>query len=137
MSTATAPLTDGQKRDAVNIARKERARIAERVAAYRRECADAAAEGYRPSHCIHGTYLWVDYDPICAGCEDWGFNGLDPLEPYHFAIAEVRERQRITLEAVAALTFLERENLMDRAEVDDVIRRLGRRIEAQRADVLR
>lgn len=26
--------------------------------------------GHRPSHCIHGTYQWTDYDNICGGCEE-------------------------------------------------------------------
>lgn len=29
----------------------------------------AQREGFRPSHCPHGTNLHVDYDPICGNCE--------------------------------------------------------------------
>lgn len=43
--------------------------LVERREAYERECEEYARDGYRPQHCIHGTYLWTDYDPICGGCE--------------------------------------------------------------------
>lgn len=42
----------------------------QRVAEYEAECRDESRQGYRPSHCIHGMYLWVDYDVICWQCED-------------------------------------------------------------------
>lgn len=29
-----------------------------------------AARGNRPSHCFHGSSLWVDYDVACGPCED-------------------------------------------------------------------
>ena len=59
---------------AVKISRANRdARIAAE-AAYERECADYAAQGYRPATCIHGTSLWVDFDPMCAWCE----SDIDP-----------------------------------------------------------
>lgn len=31
-------------------------------------------DGYRPSHCFHGTNLWTDYDPICGYCEDGAYD---------------------------------------------------------------
>ena len=33
------------------------------------QCREEAKMGYRPSRCIHGTYLWVDYDCACYRCE--------------------------------------------------------------------
>lgn len=26
-------------------------------------------QGFRPEYCIHGTYMWVDYDCACGYCE--------------------------------------------------------------------
>lgn len=45
------------------------ARIEARWAEYEKECEEWAAQGFRPERCIHGTYLWTDYDPICGECE--------------------------------------------------------------------
>lgn len=30
---------------------------------------DCARQGFRPEFCIHGTYMWVDYDCACFDCE--------------------------------------------------------------------
>jgi hypothetical protein len=51
---------------AATILRRERAAWA----AYREECDAQRAQGYRPSHCRHGVYLWVEWDAICGPCED-------------------------------------------------------------------
>lgn len=48
---------------------KARKRIADRDEAYELEARAAWKEGLRPHYCKHGTNLWVDYDPICGGCE--------------------------------------------------------------------
>lgn len=46
-----------------------RNRLTAQQAEYRTACAEAAAEGFAPHYCIHGTNLWTDYDPICGACE--------------------------------------------------------------------
>ena len=44
-------------------------RLAQRDEEYEQACIEWAAEGFRPHYCIHGTNLWVDWDPICGKCE--------------------------------------------------------------------
>lgn len=39
------------------------------VEGYDAYAADMHRQGFRPQVCIHGRYQWVDYDPICGGCE--------------------------------------------------------------------
>ena len=46
-----------------------RIQVAKRREAYEQNSAECYRQGYRPSHCIHGTYMWRDYDVICPGCE--------------------------------------------------------------------
>ena len=46
-----------------------RAVIAENRAEYAKACKEWAEQGLRPAYCIHGTYLWVDYDCACYRCE--------------------------------------------------------------------
>lgn len=53
--------------------------------AYDEEVLEAAKDGYRPSHCIHGTNLWVDWDPICGPCED-GFGRYEGEALYKAAL---------------------------------------------------
>jgi hypothetical protein len=45
--------------------------IREQRAEYYRECREYAKQGLRPRYCIHGTYMWVDYDCACWRCESW------------------------------------------------------------------
>lgn len=39
-------------------------------ASYEEEMDELRKQGYGPSHCIHGTSLWVEWDPICGYCEE-------------------------------------------------------------------
>lgn len=50
--------------------------------------------GYCPSHCIHGTYLWRDYDVICGACES------GPETRTEYAMARVRRYRAIERKAV-------------------------------------
>lgn len=56
-------------------------------AAYEADAAEYAKQGYRPSHCFHGTSLWTDYDPMCGPCED-GYGYFDPNAYRRLAIDE-------------------------------------------------
>jgi hypothetical protein len=47
-----------------------RARIAQLWEEYYANAEECASQGYRPSHCVHGVYLWVDYDCVCWRCEE-------------------------------------------------------------------
>lgn len=58
-------------------------------AAYDAECAEYAAQGYRPHTCFHGTSLWVDYDVMCGPCEE-GFGYFDPMLYRQMAISEAK-----------------------------------------------
>lgn len=51
---------------------------------------EAAKEGFRPHHCIHGTNLWVDWDPICGPCED-GFSRYEGEALYKAALMAAHE----------------------------------------------
>lgn len=42
----------------------------ERQERYLEEVAEYREEGYRHPRCFHGTSMWVDYDPMCFGCEE-------------------------------------------------------------------
>lgn len=68
-----------------------------------RECAE---QGFRPEYCIHGTYMWVEWDCACGLCEqgeplwddarDW-----DAAKRKAAAILEaVEQRRKLTLEFV-------------------------------------
>jgi hypothetical protein len=57
--------------------------------AYDAECAEYAAQGYRPYTCFHGTQLWSDYDVICGACED-GLGWFDPMLYRQMAISEAK-----------------------------------------------
>ena len=59
-------------------------------AKYERDCEDYAKDGYRPSRCFHGTYLWTDYDPMCGPCED-GYGWFDPMLYRQLAISEAKQ----------------------------------------------
>lgn len=58
-------------------------------AAYDAECAEYAAQGYRPHTCFHGTSLWVDYDVMCGPCEE-GYGYFDPMLYRQMAINEAK-----------------------------------------------
>lgn len=59
-------------------------------AAYEAECAEYAAQGYRPYSCFHGTSLWVDYDVMCGPCED-GYGWFDPMLYRQLALGEAKQ----------------------------------------------
>lgn len=42
----------------------------ENQAQYLEERERHSARGHRHPYCFHGTSMWVDYDPMCYGCED-------------------------------------------------------------------
>lgn len=44
--------------------------IKRRNAEYLEECESYYRRGFTPEFCIHGKYLWTDYDAICGWCED-------------------------------------------------------------------
>lgn len=58
-------------------------------------------KGYSVSHCIHGTSLWTDYDPMCGPCEDgygyWDYqlHAEDVLGLVRSARRECVKRQRM------------------------------------------
>lgn len=64
--------------------------IRENRAEYERECEEYARAGYRPRTCIHGTYLWTDYDPICGRCEDGSLP--DTVEAYLMVRQDLRRQ---------------------------------------------
>lgn len=74
----------------------------EGVEAYRRK-------GFRAEYCEHGMNQWVDWDPICGGCEDgWSMgNGVDrrrrALDEAQSRIERVTEMHRVLVEAVDVL----------------------------------
>lgn len=47
-------------------------RINQRVAEWQQEAQQAAEQGYRPTHCVHGTRMVFadDRDAICGWCEE-------------------------------------------------------------------
>ena len=51
----------------LKVARK---RYAQMVTEWDENVEMHAAEGHRPSTCIHGTNMWTDYDNICGACEE-------------------------------------------------------------------
>jgi hypothetical protein len=57
--------------------------------AYDAECAEYAAQGYRPYSCFHGTSLWSDYDVMCGACED-GYGWFDPMLYRQMALSEAK-----------------------------------------------
>ena len=68
-----------QMQDLFRFYKFARQEIAEQRAEYEMECENAYKLGYRPKYCIHGTYMWCDYDVICGHCEaaltdlEWAF----------------------------------------------------------------
>lgn len=66
-------------------------------------------KGFRAEHCEHGTYQWVDWDPICGPCEDgWSMeNGVHrrrrALDEAQYRIERVAEMRRVLSEAVTVL----------------------------------
>ena len=102
-------LNDFEKRIVIEFAQQYRRRQLEQLRQWEQEAAACRAEGHRPHFCVHGTNLWTDYDPICAGCEDHGYNGFDPLDGYRVGLAAVREELRRRDEIMSALIVLEQE----------------------------
>lgn len=94
MNTITDGLTDAEKRIAIAKARHIFARQEKTLAEWKVDAAEAAADGYRPHYCVHGTNLWTDYDNICQGCEDWGYTGFPSYSDLlGDAIRYVKERR--------------------------------------------
>lgn len=62
--------------------------IRENRAEYRRECEEYWARGLRAPYCIHGTYLWTDYDPICGYCE--AGEQPDTVQAFNMVTGELR-----------------------------------------------
>lgn len=81
-------LNVAQKKMALTALKEGKARYAE----YQRDMDDLRKEGYGPSHCFHGTSLWVDYDPICGYCEDGTTLYEFALGIMHERYVEVREK---------------------------------------------
>lgn len=44
--------------------------LLQRQVDYLESCREYGEQGYRHPECFHGTYQWVDYDPICGSCEE-------------------------------------------------------------------
>lgn len=87
-------LTDTEKALVVKAIREEKALVARLTEEYREMVEEYRAKGYRAPRCIHGTNLWVEYDPICHYCEDYGLNEFDPHGPYWAALGELRRARR-------------------------------------------
>lgn len=58
---------------------------------YLAACEADYANGFRASHCEHGTSQWTDYDNICGGCEE-GITMGDGIQRRRRALNEARER---------------------------------------------
>jgi hypothetical protein len=76
---------------------------------YLEEVEAAHREGFRAQYCEHGTYQWVDWDPICGPCEDgWSMaNGTDrrrrALDEARSRVEQVDKMGRVLTEAVDVL----------------------------------
>lgn len=75
------------------------ARIAASILAaqeeYLREAKEMAEQGYRMPTCFHGTSQWVEYDVMCAGCEDgWvdEYSTEEEVQEYAREQAEAEKR---------------------------------------------
>lgn len=107
MSTITDGLTDAEKRVAIAKARHAFARQEKALAEWKVDAAEARAEGFRPHYCVHGTNLWTDYDPMCYGCEEHGFNGFPAYSDLlGDAIRYVKERRYALTRYTACVTEL-------------------------------
>ena len=87
-------LTPLEKRAALAYIQTVRIQIAE----WEEECAAEARHGFSPSHCIHGTYMWVDWDVRCWQCEAGGTT----IDIYASAIAHVKALRAECLNRAAA-----------------------------------
>ena len=65
----------------LNMLRTFKARAARIQAEYEAECEAWRRDGFSPAFCIHGVYLWGDYDCQCWGCEEYG-NCIPSMAPY-------------------------------------------------------
>lgn len=90
---------------ALAILRDRKAQYAE----YLEECESYRRDGFRPAYCEHGTYQWVDYDPICGGCED-GLTGIQGA--YEYAIRDAEWKMKRYHDASIKLSIL-REQFRD------------------------
>ena len=73
--------------------------IQENREAWLAQCAEDARNGFRPQFCIHGVYLWVDYDCVCWRCESDDRSELEQARD----IAYARATREYDLEAFTAL----------------------------------
>lgn len=83
------------------ITRRASLEALHRIRAQRAEWEESAGqyarEGFRPRTCVHGTSLWVDYDPICGPCEDG-------LSDHEVALIAGRHRAKQVHEMIAVVT---------------------------------
>lgn len=102
MATSTAVLSVPALAIALEILPGIRREDQKRIEEYEAECREwakpkfGAPHGYRPHYCIHGTNDWTDYDNICWGCEEYGYNNLGPApeRALHLARVAVAESQK-------------------------------------------
>lgn len=111
-TTATPKLAPAALATVVRATNAVWAEHCAQVEAYRAACREDYRAGYSPSHCIHGTYLHTDYDPMCGACED-GFRTAyatkqefreQMLNEYRAAARELDRRMTIALPVVGELT---------------------------------
>lgn len=100
-------------RVALDFLKSIKANWAARIEEYAAECAQDRKEGHRPSHCIHGAYLWVDWDVICGRCED----GDTPLDLYQEALGQARRFLAQKDELHKALVVLRNLEVLDLDQV--------------------
>lgn len=112
MATATATL-------AFKISKKMEADYAEFLA----DCEADRKRGHRPRYCEHGTYLWVDHDPICGGCED-GWTISDHMMRIEHALSQARSRMR-RIEALSTHAF-ELRMIVPGLNIDSILEEIKR-----------
>lgn len=107
----------------VALASKISKRHEANYAAFLADCEADRLRGFRPRHCEHGTYLWVDHDPICGGCEE-GYSLGDPTMRRLAALAEARSRmKKIDALAVHAIQL---RKIAPNLNIDSIIEEMNR-----------
>lgn len=106
---------------AEKIRQQVRERLEQRDREYREECREYKEQGFAPHYCKHGTNLWVDYDPICPGCED----GMSLDEEAEMIAGNVmhdyQERTDQVMETLERLHTFRREAMLS-LEQEDALR---------------
>lgn len=74
------------------------ARVRREIAEWEEQCEEEARQGYRPSHCIHGTYMWVEWDCACGWCEAEG----NTIDIYANALGHIKNLRAECLKRAAA-----------------------------------